>query len=258
MLFSVALFLFEVKWLIPAIGKHPYLYQGFYIHLSGGPAAWLPLLGPETWEYLMKVFLPFLFLPLFHFPVLMLTFPILAQNILSANEVFRSFNYHYQTGLTPFLFIGTCYSYVTLSQKFQKFSTLRVPFLALLLLVGLVRSGPSEYSYFMNSAKNLSGEVGLIRSELAKIPASARVLTHNNVIPQLCNRKYIYQFEYNGTPTKLDQAKQYEIDYAVFYTRYWEPGTLSWEETLNGFHAAGYQKSFEISGFAIYKKDSAP
>ena len=94
----------------------------------------------------------------------------------------------------------------------------------------------------------------MIREKLREIPREGRVLTHNAFIPQLCNRQFIYQFNYNPDPTKIEQARHYAADYLAWDRKSWEPNTLALEETLAQALQAGYAVEFERDGFYILKR----
>jgi hypothetical protein len=94
----------------------------------------------------------------------------------------------------------------------------------------------------------------MIRKKLAGVPPEARVLTHNSLIPQVCNRKYVYQFNYNPSPTKLEFAEKYGADVVIWDERLWEPGTEPPDDTLDEFRKAGYQVVREKDGFYILQK----
>ena len=224
--------------------------------MTGNPLLGLfqRLFNPESLGYFLKVFAPFLFLPFFHIPTLFLTFPILFQNLLSSSGGMRSFNYHYLTGLTPFLFIATIYAIRSLRDKSIRFNRYLGWVGMLLLFTAVARSGPSEYYFYWQSHDHQSEHLGLVREKLQSIPSNAKVLTHNNFIPQLCNREFIYQFDYNTQHSKLDFAKRYEADYVIGDMAFWEPGTPTPAETIKEFLAAGYQLSFEKDGFFILKR----
>ncbi len=253
MLVSVVIFVMEVRWAIPKISGQPYLYQGFYQHLlKGSPLDWLgAVFNGDSIEYILKVFSPLLFLSFFHGPTLILTLPVLAQNILSNNDVFRSFAYHYTTGLTPFVFISAIYGWDVLVRRFSWFSGRQVLFGCLLLFVSLMRSGPSEYYYFWQSWIHRSPHRDMIREKLNSIPEKAVVVTHNNFIPQLSERKYVYQFDYNPTVTKTEMAVRHNADFVIFDREFWERGTLAPGQTLLNLQAAGYEIYFQKNGFYI-------
>ena len=251
---SVGLFIWETKWLVPHLTGAKYFYAGNYATIMADPVNGIvkKLFNFESLEYTFKVFLPFLFLPFSHFSTLILTFPVFFQNLISVNGAMRSFNYHYFTGLTPFLFISTIFALASLRDRFKWVRRHILPLGFLLLTVSLVRSGPSEYYAFWHIHSHRSPHTDMIREELAtRIPPDAVVLTHNGLIPQLCDRKYIYQFNYNADPTKLEQAKHYGADYLIWDSGFWEPNSLSLEETLVQAQRAGYNTVIEKDGFYI-------
>lgn len=250
---SIGLFIFEMKWVIPHFSGKESLYQGFYDHL-GGSGIFTTLFNPEVPEYIMKVFLPVIFLSFFHFPTLFLTFPILFQNLLSDNETLRSFGYHYTTGMTPFVFISAIYGFGVLRDKLNWFPKYQYWFAGLLLMVTILRAGPSEYFYYWSSANSLSEHRELIKEKLGEVPQEKSVLTHNNFIPQLVNRKYVYQFDYGNSRTKAEQAKDLSVDYVIFDQSFWERDTQALEFVLRDLIKAGYVPTFEENDFYILKR----
>lgn len=253
MLSAAGLFALETMWLVPHLSGAKYFYGANYASLfsESSPGIIQRLFSPESLEYAFKVFLPFLFLPIFHLSTLLLALPVFFQNLLSSNGAMRSFNYHYFTGLTPFLFIATIFALVKLRDKSKWFSKQLIPISFLLLTISLLRSGPSEYWFLWNIRSHRTSHTEMVRSKLAEIPADARVLTHNSFIPQLCNRQYIYQFNYNPKPTKLEFAEKYNADTVIWDKKFWEPNTDLPESTLPLFIAAGYRIVFEKDGFFI-------
>lgn len=253
---SALLFFWETKWLVPHLVGAPYFYGGNYSQMFADPihGIFLKFFGAESLGYVLKIFSPFLFLPFFHVSTLILIFPVLFQNLLTANGSMRSFNFHYVTGMTPFLFISTIYALSTLRDRKAWVSKHLAWIGFALLFVSVLRSGPSEYWFFWSIHSHRSAHTDMIRERLREIPVEARVLTHNTLIPQLCNRQFVYQFSYNPTPLKLKHAKHYAADYVIWDRKYWEPNTLSLEETLADAPSAGYSVFFERDGFYILKR----
>jgi len=245
-----------VKMIIPVLSGQTYLYGGFYdsVLQGGGAEVWNLLKDTERWGYAVKVFLPVLFLSWLDLPSLILTLPVLTQNLLSDNGVVRSFNYHYTTGLTPFVFISAVLGLkrlqIFLQSQLQYFKII----LAGLLLTGLLRSGAPEYFYVWQSASRVDGRTQMIRSEMKRLPAEAILVTHNNLAPQTVNRRSLYLFDYNPTPTKEEIALKYGADYLVMDVQHWEPGTAPFEVEKAALLRAGYQVQFEKDGFLILKK----
>lgn len=298
---SIGIFIWETKWLIPHLTGAKYFYGGNYSAAFADPMNGIvkKLATFESLAYAFKVFLPFLFLPFFHLPTLALTLPVLFQNLITSNPSMRSLNYHYFTGLTPFLFISTIYAIASLRGSpgiviltrannpepgqedpspssglrmtsesggarphMRAVSDIMACFLKknirwvvfFLLFVSILRSGPSEYWFFWNIHSHRSAHADMVREKLGEIPIEARVLTHNGLIPQLCNRKFVYQINYNPTPTKIQQAKNYQADILILDRMAWEPNTKSLEETLVEARNAGYVVEFEKDGFFILRK----
>ncbi|OQA54682.1 MAG: hypothetical protein BWY42_01654 [Candidatus Omnitrophica bacterium ADurb.Bin277] len=256
MLASVGIFLWETQWLVPYLSGAKYFYGGNYTPALSDPANGIGrmLMDGERWGYALKVFLPFLYLPFFHPQTLILTFPVFFQNLLSANGPMRSFNYHYFTGMTPFLFISTIFALDSLRSRHSWFRERFWLAGFILLAVSVIRSGPSEYWFYWGIHANRSVHADMIREKLAAIPPEARVLTHNPFIPQLCNRKFVYQFNYNPSPTKLNFARKYDADTIIWDERFWEPNTMALEPTLEKFLETGYSVEFERDGFYVLKK----
>ncbi len=256
MIGSIALFFWETKWLIPHLTGAKYFYGGNYSAMLADPVNGVlkKLFSGESFGYAFKAYLPFLFLPFAHLQTLILTFPVLFQNLLTANASMRSFNYHYFTGLTPFLFISSIFALAKLRGQRKWFAKFLIPVGFFLLTVAIVRSGPSEYWFYWNSHSHRSAHTDMARRKLAEIPAEARVLTHNAFIPQLCRRKYVYQFNYNPSPTKVEQARHYHADYLIWDLQKWEPNTASPDETMSDAKKAGYSVEFEQDGFVILRK----
>ena len=256
---AVALFLFVTRLAIPYFSGRPYLYDGNYQHLTQGfPVSLIQhLLQPDVLEYAWKVFLPFLFLPFFHLPTFVLTLPVLIQNLLSNNEAMRSFAYHYTTGLAPFLFVSAIYGFSELCRRYAWIEKRKVFLSFCLLFVALLRSGPSEYFYYTDSASHRTAHRDMIRAQLREIPQQASVLTHNSLIPQMAQRKEIHQFDYHGVPTKAALALEKRADYVILEQDFWEPGTEPLELCLQTLRQAGYQITYENAGFYILQRIAA-
>lgn len=256
MVVSVAVFAWEILWLVPQLSQGLYFYRGVYSHLLQSPFSGLAtsLLNPEAGEYFVKIFSPFIFLPFFHLPTLSLTFPVLFQNMISRNPATRSLAYHYTSGLTPFLFIAAIYGFCRLRERFPWIAKRQGFCAAIFLFVALLRSGPSEYYYFSEIVSHRSAHRDFVREELKKIPKEASVFTHNNLIAQIANRREVYQFNYNPHPNKVEMARDLKTDYVIFELEFWEPGAEPLEQALEGLKGLGYGVQLERDGFYILSK----
>lgn len=253
-LFSVLYLLLAVKWLVPTVSGEPYLYQGFYRSLFTAPLeVFAKIFDPEVFGYLAKMFSPVLFLSLFNPSTLIFTLPILIQNIMSSNRVTLSLNYHYTVGLTPFVFLSAIYGFASLQRRYVYFFRFRVHVAILLIAVGVLRYGPSEYFHIWKSKKNITVHTQAIRKYMNSLP-EGRVLTHNNLIPQAVQRKYIYQFDYLPTPTKAEQVRQLNPDWVILNDDFMEPSTGDIRENVREILSLGYEIDYQRDGFVSLKK----
>ncbi|MFA6601152.1 MAG: DUF2079 domain-containing protein [Candidatus Omnitrophota bacterium] len=253
---SAGMFLVSVNVLIPFFGDGSYLYRGSYAGLLQNPAGGIvrSLVNPESLHYISKLFGPLLFTSFFHPPTLVLTFPVLFQNLLSLNPAMRSTNYHYTAGLTPFLFVSSVYGLkALLSRKILPGRT-GTWVILVFLAVGVLNSGASEYFYIWKSRKHMTPHSRAVIEKLRAVAPGASVLTHNNFVPQLVNRKRIYQFEYIPSPTKAEQARNLGVDFVIFDAAFWEPGTAPVETAANELIKYGYALEYTQDGFSIYRK----
>lgn len=254
MIVSVAAFLLETRWLIPQLSGQPYFYASFFKQFLQSPSASINMEHvQDSTRYLVRVLALVAFLPLFHLSTFMLTFPILFQNLLSNSTFFRSFGYHYSVGLTPPLFIASIYGFYALTQRFPSFAKRKKRWALIFLFVTILQSPPSTYYSFVASARNVTAEKNEIRKVLSQIPSDASVLSHNNLIPQMVNRKHIFMFAYSDEP-RSDQALKRNVDYVVLYGGTWESGSESLANSMIGLAAAGYQIVKQKNDFIILKK----
>ncbi|MSR76797.1 MAG: DUF2079 domain-containing protein [Candidatus Omnitrophica bacterium] len=251
--FSLALFAVSIRWIVPHFNHGQYFYQENYRQFTSNPFSGIlqSLLRADAWEYVLKLLSPLLFLPLFHFPTLMLAFPILFQNILSQNPLMLSLSYHYTIGMAPFLFISATEGFRGLIQR-HSHPLFRRWLLGLLIFIGLIRSGPSEYFFIWKDLAHATPHTEMVKRKLREIPQNASVLTHNNFIPQLANRFKVYQFEYSGPLTKLKQVHQLQPDYVILDKLYWE--NEGFEATLSELQEMGYRTAFHQETFYLFKR----
>ena len=252
---SALVFWLDLHWVVPYFSRQRYFYGGFFSHLSS-PAGMLgPFLNPDTYEYLFKIFGPFLFFPFFYFPTLFLTFPIFLQNVLSRSELTRSFGFHYTVGLTPFVFIAAIYGWTAAGRRFPWIQKHMKALACSILFISLTHSGPSEYYSFWQNYERLSDHRRMIRQKLAAIPPGYSVLTHNSFIPHLVNRRQVHMFAYPRTPAKLEQARDLDVDYVIFDEEFWEmPSWATPDQVAAGLLAAGFLKDYQQGTFYIFKR----
>jgi uncharacterized membrane protein len=254
-LIALVYFFVITHYVIPQISGAPYLYTGNFNNIFSNPLAiFKAIFSEDTISYIGKLFLPFGFLSFFHLPTLIFCLPILMQNLLSENDAMRSFNYHYTIGLAPFVIISAIHGWNVLKTKSDFFNKREGLMMALILILSVFRSGPAEYYYFYNSHQSINEHTREIRNQLSKIDSKYSVLTHNNLIAQSINRKYIYQFDYNSPPTKIEQVNRYKPDFVFTEENFWEPGTSIPNETYEQFLSGGYQLVYKKDSFRIFSK----
>ncbi len=259
MLVSAVLFLFEIRWLVPFLSHAPYFYRGTYEQFSSEPLNRFFAIMSDggRWQYGLKVYASFLFLPFFNLQTFFLTLPVFLQNFLSANPTMRSLNYHYSSGLTPFLFISAIYGVKTLGDRWSYAKKHQGALVLVMFVVVLTQSAPPEYFYFWRCRMRQTPHAVYVRERLNSVGPGVSVLSHNNFIPQMINRKYIYQLDYNASPTKGELAKKLDVDYVIFDETFWEPNSAPPAVALAELQALGYVIKEEKDGFYILAKRPA-
>lgn len=259
MLLSFSIFMFEVKWLVPRLTGMPYFYGANFGDVLRNPFTGIlsKVFSKDGLSYVISFFLPFLFLPFLHVRTLLLTFPILFQNVLSSNPLTRSLSFHYTTGLSAFAYIASIYGFKEIERKAGKF--VPAPLLAsIFMLAALLVSAPYEYYFLSGSMSNLTPHRKMVREYLRKIPEDYTVATHNNLIAQIPNRFGVYQFDYTSKVSKTRLAAENHVDLVILDEAFWEPGLPGPGETVKELTAAGYSVLYENDGLHILGTRSFP
>ncbi len=182
------------------------------------------LLETRRINFLIEIFLPLLFLPIFSGGVLILALPILLQHLLSSVPEEQRIAYHYLINVSPFLFIATAHTLSKFKKHWKK------PFrygIALILLCSLGNIG----SYMKNLKHELAlghNNIAWAKSQMVKaIPNDAGVVATFSFLPQLSGRKYLYSFHKITTdPRSLQQVFpefSEQISYALLdFSDTWE------------------------------------
>ena len=207
--FSTLYFLSIVHWIIPTMFHQPYFYLkgNFAVWRREGLTALLShLLSRESLLYGVKIFCPLGFLSFLDGPALILTFPMLLQNLTARNEAVRSIFFQYTAFLTPAVFISAI-------MGLKRLERFRWP-VHYLLLLSILSSGISEvYVYHMYAGKK-SGRIHQLQEIMKAIPESASVRTQEFLAPHLANRREIYIFE-NENALEGGSAKAMNPDYLL-------------------------------------------
>ncbi len=161
------------------------------------------LFSPDVLRYYQSLLRPFGFLPILGFPLLILSLPELAINVLSTQAQMRSIRFHYDSGITPSLVLATIFGLfffskflrlLKIKERFVKFALYAVVFY---LVAGAIRVNynrsplPSTPSCWC-LVYQVSKEDVEFEKLLRQIPPDASVAASGNVRPHVSHRKYAY------------------------------------------------------------------
>jgi uncharacterized membrane protein len=255
---SVLFFYLTTRFLMPQLaGGKGYFYGANYNYLFTGnwgdhpPLIVQPL---DLLEYLYKIFIPLGGLSFLHPPTLLLTVPILFQNILSRNPYMHSIAFQYTSGLTPFVFISAIYGLDVLmkyvnKKGFQK-RWVGLPFTAVVLL-SLALAGRPERQYFFNYKTDLNQHKKAVRSLLKQIPNRFSIVANERLAPHLSHRFELRQFE---DFQRMPQAPTYPLESdLVVLDREVMTGDMASE--IKKVQVSGYQILYEKNGFYILGRE---
>ena len=199
-------------------------------------AFWTTLFTAERGLYLLKLLLPFLFLPLLAPRELLILFPVLMQNLLSNHEPMISGSFHYEAMLLPvlfFAFLAALKKGQVLCEGLKKrrapFFLFRRPKLVLSLFLTLLVFSLPAMHLFMGRGISLNIEEhprGEEISALVKlVPQGESLVSPRYFQPHLSRRtisacledskKPFHRFAYAIVPVNSQEPDSYEI-----YKRY--------------------------------------
>ncbi|HTL48795.1 MAG TPA: DUF2079 domain-containing protein [Verrucomicrobiae bacterium] len=248
MAFSAVYFFAAVRFWIPAFSGQDYAY------LSGNFMAWKDqglsalarqLANAGTVSYLAKIFAPLGWLSLLDPPSLLLTLPMLAQNLISRNEATRSIFFQYTAFLTPFVFISAVEGAARMK------SARWLPYYV--IAASLLCAGVSELYVIQVTRSYDNAHTRLVRDYLRKIPSNESLRTHEFFAPHAADRKELHIYE-NQHPREGGSAR------ALAATTVAVDETLLGEKAAADFAqlaAAGYALEFESGTFKVFRKKEA-
>ncbi len=235
--------------LIPRLSGEPYFY------LSGNFGAWKDLglaallkhvLGPSSWVYLVKIFLPVGFLSFLSPPDFLLAIPALVQNLVARNAMTRSIFFQYTAFLIPFVFVSAASGAARLKQK---------PWLAVYLLAcTLLMSGISDFYIYQSMRTQDGGHGQKVRNHLSRIPAQVSVRTHEFFAAHVANRRDLYIFE-NENPKEGRSPRAMRADCVVLDRALL--GDLA-GSVVAELKQRGYVLMLEDDGFMIFDLGGTP
>lgn len=257
MVLSITLFLITTQLLIPYFRGGDYFYKANYSYLFSGSWGSNPPLIVQPLsllEYVSRIFLPLGFLSFLHPPTLVLTFPVLFQNLLSRNPLMHSTAFQYTSGLTPFVFISAIYGMQTLirwNQKKTGTQQVRLGILVFFVLLSLSLIGRPERHFFSKYQSSLNNHKRRVARILQRVPETFSVVATQNLVPHLSHRLQIKQFE--DYQRGFSQAGSYPlISDLVILDR--EVTTGDFDMEVKKIRASGYRVIHEWEGFVILQR----
>lgn len=177
------------------------------------------LLRKECLTFLLHLFLPFLFLPLFAPLKLLPALPLLLQHMLSARTTDLMIFFHYAVEIIPFLFVGFIYALGTFfkmgwlrDRLFSKVSLLLVALLSNLCLGPHFALAPNLFNQYKRDYLDAYKD-----DMVNKIPAEAKVVATFEFLPHLSHRRCLYSFHHVYLNSYTLSQKKYELPYDVEY-----------------------------------------
>ena len=261
---SLAIFYIIVSQIIPSFHGKEHFALSYYSEFGSSPFEIIrniifspnlvltAIFSQSSLDYLLKIFLPFGFLPFFNPFSLVFTIPDFAINLLSNNIQLRQIYYQYTAVITPFLFISTIYAIRLIAKKSKLFSfRFFTWYIFFFTLLAAYHTGPLPFAKFPNVSvftKQLSYR-DEINKTLKKIPQSASVAATNNIGSHLARRELLFTI-----PIGL-----YEADYVAFLVNdiYAQPTLDAQKQMAISFKAnSDYMLIHEKEDFLLFKKIS--
>jgi len=243
-LFSFAYLMFIIYWFIPNI------FGSEYIYLGGNYFSWkekgiIPLISyllrQQSIIYLVKVFAPLGFLSFLWPPTLMLTFPILLQNLMTGTKAHTSIFFQYTVYLTPFVFIAAIYGAATV-KKWCKPSYL--------LFFAFLFTGVSEFYVIHQYEVQKLPYDQAIKTFADELDPAYSVRTHELLAPHFANRRKLHIFE-NNHPQEGGSAKALNADYVILDDSLLDAPKI---EQLNELTKRGYRLDSSGKHFYIFTR----
>jgi len=280
-LIGMAWFCIMVFKIIPYFNKDTIDFISIYNHIGGslpevlGSIALHPvkiiriMFEGQKIAYLLQIFIPVSFLPLFDLRVFIVT-PIFVQHLLSLRPSEYSINTHYAAELVPFIFISMIYGIkrvlgfgCLVSAKARRF------FILFILIVSVVSSvflGPQSVliKYSMDFKKDILDRVK--QDFVNKIPENSGVVATFEFLPKLSNRASLYSFHHvvkgfytlSSKPYVLPESAEYallDFNDSLTFDSFYIPGS---DSNLRKFISTGKWGAVDISGSIVLLRKNHP
>ena len=244
-IFSAVYFFLVIYFIFPHVFDTDYFYlQGNYqVWGQAGIKEFLKhLFSSSSLFYLVKIYAPLGFLSFLSAPTFLMNLPVLAQNLMATNPMFRSIFFHYTIYLTPFVFISALDGAKLISNwkggpAYFLISTLLFSGISEIYII-------SEQSRFLSKRNDATGEY------LSKIPSDQSVRTHEFFAPHVAHRKKLYIYE-NQNPKEGLSKEALNADWIILDESLLGGGA---EIHLQKIESQGYHRQPSLAGLFVYQK----
>jgi len=244
MLISLTYFVGVVYFVVPSLLKQDYFY------LKGNYLAWMDLgllafcrhvFRIETISYLIKIFFPLGFLSFLNLPALVLTLPILFQNIFARNEMALSIFHQYTLLLTPFVFISAIEGTAQFRDRVKPIY---------LIAAAVLMAGVSDVYITQKYVEQIPPQKPIIDELSKEIPEDASLRTHEHLAPHFANRKHLHIYE-NNNPVEGGSQEALNSDYVLLFQNFLGHDGLNRVDRLR---SGGYGVIYEKQGIYLLKR----
>ncbi len=146
----------------------------------------------EKMLYLLILFLPVAFLPLFSWRTLILLLPGLPENLLTNYAFQFSGLYHYDSILIPAIFIGTVFGARNLLAWRPRWERYFFWGLVVAIAIGFLTRSPINFRNFPLHYFRTSAQEDAYRKLVALVPPGISVAATTNLVPHLSHREHAY------------------------------------------------------------------
>ena len=230
---------------------HP--WESFLIQFGIGYDGNKMLFGALRLTYLVKMFLPFVFLPFLGGSIILAVAPALFYNILSSSITQGSIYFHYNSPIIPFLFIGAVLGFKRIrgwcgDKSRKKITTLVTALLIIFSTVSFIHDNPFTrivmHPYYPNVIWQPVSGIREFYEAARLIPPEASVQTTYNFGPHLSHRQELHYLYRGG----------YFADYLIFNRdgSYWY--IFHDEHVKKALNHPNYEKIYSKKNIVLLKR----
>ncbi|OGI07758.1 MAG: hypothetical protein A2Y40_09310 [Candidatus Margulisbacteria bacterium GWF2_35_9] len=203
--YSIVFFLFLIKLFIPHFNTSDYRHLARYSYLGNALSEQvrtiifkpyillLELLNAYKIAYVLLIFLPIIFLPLFS-PYILLSIGVFAQNLLAITKTTCDLSTHYQAPLIPILAIASIDGLYRLKIKLPTLSYQRLTKTFKKVAIFFLIINLFAFIFLDLRTLIITKHILSANSVLKLIPKEASVSASDHFFIKLNHRDYIYQF----------------------------------------------------------------